>query len=249
MKRFIVGLRMIIGFAWLNGVVAAKRNPLWVISYLITPLSLLVLFYVWGGRSLAINAVIGGIVSMATMNGIGLMGDVAFYKNMVKLQDMMVASPMSSFHYMFGLALSGLLFSIPGLILMLALAHTFLDVSGWIYAIVLIIFLLVVIATAGIGFTIATFVKEIRYVWPLSNILSFVLIIIPPVYYPYVLLPRELGLVSLFIPSSNASTILHYLTKTVQVTPVSVLFIFLILAAEAIGFLWISVHRSEWRER
>lgn len=248
MKRLITGLRMIIGFAWLNGVIAAKRNPLWVVSYLITPISLFVLFYVWGGREFALNAVIGGIISMATMNGIGLMGDVAFYKNMIKLHDMMVASPMSSIHYMFGLAVSGLLFSVPGLCVMLILVYSFLGLSVSSFLSILLIFFILVLATAGLAFTLATFVKELRYVWPLSNILSFALIILPPVYYPYTLLPKSLGLLSVLIPSSNASMMLNYILNNFRTLPLDAKLVFGLLLAEAVVFLWISLYKSQWRE-
>jgi len=248
-QRITRSIRMIFGFAWLNGVVAAKRNPLWVISYLITPLSLLVLFLVWGGQSLARNADIGGLVSMAAMNGVGLMGDVAYYKNFVKLQDMMVASPMGALQYMLGLALSGFLFSLPGLLLMLLFAGKLIGVSLASLAILMIVYVLLLLSTAGIGFTIATFVREERYVWPLSNILSFSLMILPPVYYPYTLLPSSLVNITVVIPTSNAAMILQYTTSLVEKVPYHPLVLLGILGIETIIFLWISLEKSQWREK
>jgi ABC-2 type transport system permease protein len=242
-------IRIIFGFAWLNGVIAAKRNPLWVISYLITPFSLLVLFFVWGGESLARNAVIGGLVSMAAMNGIGLMGDVAYYKNFVKLQDMMVASPMTALHYMLGLALSGFLFSTPGLLLMLLFAGKLIGLSIMSLLVIIIVYIMLLLSTAGIGFTVATFVREERYVWPLSNILSFGLMILPPVYYPYTLLPSSLVGPAVTLPTSNAAMILQYITGLIPKLPYNIAALLAILGAETVVFLWISLKKSQWREK
>lgn len=247
--RVARSLRMVLGFAWLNGIVAAKRNPLWVISYLVTPLSLLVLFYVWGGIEFARNAVIGGLISMATMNGIGLMGDVAYYKNFIKLQDMMVASPMGAFQYMMGLALSGLLFSLPGLLLMLALLLNLTDITLCGFIILILAYVLLLLSMAGIGFTLSTYVKEERYVWPLSTILSFALTILPPVYYPYDLLPTIASGLALVIPSSNAAMVAQYLAGVVEETPTHLAMMMLIMAAESVLFLWISINKSQWREK
>lgn len=240
---------MIIAFAWLNGIIAAKRNPLWVISYLATPLSLLVLFSVWGGESLLKNAVVGGLISMAAMNGVGLMGDVAYYKNYVKLQDMMVASPMTSIHYMMGLAVSGFFFSIPGLLVMITISIGLINLTISRMFIIMIVYVLLLLSTAGIGFTLATFVKEERYVWPLSSILSFTLIILPPVYYPYSLLPNDLWSIALFIPSSNAAMIAHYYTGIIEQLPVHPFLVMFILFIESLLFLWISLSKSQWREK
>jgi len=245
----LASFRRVLGFAWLNGIVAAKRNPLWVLSYLITPLSLLVLFFVWGGEKLAANAVVGGLVSMAAMNGIGLMGDVAYYKNVVKLQDMMVASPMRSFEYMFGLSMSGFLFSIPGLATMLAFSSKFLEVSATTVGVILLVYFLLLLSSSGIGFTIATFVREERYVWPLSNILSFALMILPPVYYPFTLLPRAMWALAALVPTSASAMLIHYYTGLIDKLPCAPVLVFALLAIEGALFLWISVARSQWREK
>lgn len=249
LRRAYVGLRMTLALAVLNGVVAARRNPLWVLSYMIAPLGILLFFSLWGGESFARWALIGGLTAMAVSNGVGLMGDVAFYKNHVKLQDMVVASPMGPLHYMMGLALSGFFFSLPGLAVMWVLLVALHGPSLLQQVTILAIYVTLAMLTAGIGFTLATFVREERFAWPLSSILSFMLLMAPSVYYPHTVLPHWASALAVLIPSSSAAMLMHKTVGNISTLPLPVALVVLTAALETALFFWLALTRSRWRER
>lgn len=82
------------------------------------PFSLLfVVFVIGGGQNLPF-AVVGGMVVALVGFGLSVGADLAYYKIEFKLQDIFIASPVSSLTYVSGLALSLLLFGLPSLVVL-----------------------------------------------------------------------------------------------------------------------------------
>jgi ABC-2 type transport system permease protein len=247
-RRVISQLRSALALGWLNGIVAARRNPLWLLSNIVPPTSFLILMRLYARPDMLLFALIGGLQMTIASNAIGLMGDTVFYKREVKLQDMMVASPMRPVSYMFGLMLSGLFFSIPGIGIFIVLM-VYYGLLNWGNLLIYIFAsLLSLITLSGLSFTLATFVKEPRFVWPLSGILSFAISVIPPVYYPSTILPDWLAKISMFIPTSVAAAIFHYHSGLIKILPLPEILLWGVLVLEAILFLEVAMHRSRWRE-
>ncbi|MEM1619162.1 MAG: ABC transporter permease [Fervidicoccaceae archaeon] len=242
--------RAALALGWLNGVVAARRNPLWVLSYLAPPLSLLMMIKIFAVEEALNYALIGGLLMTAASNGLGIMGDAVFYKNTVKLQDMLVASPMRPLSYVAGLVLSSLLFAIPGFAIFGALMVSRELVGLESAPSVLFATLLATASLACLGFTLATFVREERFVWPLLGILTFTLTILPPVYYPIDRLPWALRLASLLVPTSNAAALIHVEVGLVrpEELPVGEAAAWLVALVEAALLAAAATYRSRWRE-
>src|SRR5438874_7338665 len=107
------------GFLWL------RRNPMSMVFTAVSPFSLLfVLFVVSNGHYIQF-AVAGSLVMALVGYGLALGQDISFYKTEYKVQDIFVASPVSSLTYMSGLVLSELLFGLPALIVLTLLAIYF----------------------------------------------------------------------------------------------------------------------------
>jgi len=247
-RRILAQIRAAYALGWLNGVVAARRNPLWLISNLIPPTSFLILMMLYARPDMLLFALVGGLVMTIASNAIGLMGDTVFYKREVKFQDMMVASPMRPVSYMFGLMLSGLFFSIPGISIFIVLMVYYKILNLGNLLIYLFASLLSLLSLSGLSFTLATFVKEPRFVWPLSGILSFAISVIPPVYYPSTILPYWVAGISMLIPTSTAAALFHYHSGLIDSLPLPEAILWAILIIETIAFLEISMYRSRWRE-
>lgn len=247
-RRMISQIRAAFALGWLNGIVAARRNPLWLISNIVPPTSFLILMRLYARPDMLLFALIGGLIMTITSNAIGLMGDTVFYKREVKLQDMMVASPMRPVSYMFGLMLSGLFFSIPGIGLFIILMIYYGILNWGNFLVYLIASILSLLTLSGLSFTLATFVKEPRFVWPLSGILSFVMSVIPPVYYPSIILPHSVAVISMIIPTSATAAIFHYHSNLITKLPIPEIMLWGILLMEAVLFLELAMYRSRWRE-
>ncbi len=234
--------------AWINGVVVLRRAPLWVVSYLLMPLALLLFFRIHGDVAMTRLALIGGIVMVATSNGISILGDAAWFRIYVKYQDLLVATPLRPVSYVMGLSLSMLVFASPGLALFVALA----SLAGLMtleFALALVACTIAVwISSSMIGFTTSTLFKSLRHVWPMASILSMVLSLLPPIYYPATVLPRGLQWIGALIPTGAAAMILHHVAGLVEVEPVALAASIASLIVYATTLLLFSSFKVGWRE-
>jgi len=191
--------------AWINGWIAATRGWIWVIGSSVSPISFLVILAVYGGVEGLRWGLVGGFVWTIASNGIGLIGDATYYRLGIKYQSMLTAAPVSPAGYALGLALSAFVFALPTLAVYLAVM---LWLGVWILAPESLYALVALwLASAGIGFTLAGFIKHMRYAWALPQILSAAFTVGAPVYYPATYLPSPyLGVV---LPTGAAAVIIH----------------------------------------
>lgn len=239
----------IMTIAWIDGVLALKRVPLWVISYLLMPLTLLFLSSIYGSGSMTSFALIGGIIMIAVSNGIAILGDAAFYRIYIKFQDLLVATPIRPLSYIMGLSLSMLIFAAPGLALFIALAW----LSGILtplFSLVLVACLVMVWASSSfMGFMVSTFFNHLRHVWPLASILSLSLSILPPVYYPATILPQGCQWIGALAPTGAAAMILHSVAGLVELETSALIASIVSLISYTMIFMLFSMFKIRWRER
>ena len=111
--------------AYMTGYLWLRRNPLSLIFTAISPFSLLFILFIVSSGEYVQFAVAGSLVMALVGYGLALGQDISFYKIEYKMQDVFVASPVSSITYMLGLALSQLLYGLPALLVLLSLAIYF----------------------------------------------------------------------------------------------------------------------------
>lgn len=241
-------IRASLVFAWFNGAVSIWRTPLWVVSYLMPPISFLFLLQFYA-KGLSSFALIGGLVTIFAFNGIGILGDLVYYKTMLRVQDMIVASPVSSVSYMLGHALSSLLFSIPGILLLGFLIHLYgIKLSLLATALLFVDLMLIWASLVSTGFIVSTFIKEPRHAWPLTGILAMLVSVIPPVYYPVTMLPENFMPLSILIPTGAGSVIAQSLTGLIPELPALVTLAWAALVLEVAVLLILVRYRTRWRE-
>ncbi len=105
------------------------------------------------------TAIEGGLIMIFFSSGIALQSDLSHLKNDFKLQDMVVSSPTSSRLYMGGMALAEIVYSIPGLVILIALAGIYLHPSLLQIAILSIVLLLMFAISVALGFHVIHFFK------------------------------------------------------------------------------------------
>jgi ABC-2 type transport system permease protein len=191
--------------AWINGWIAATRGWIWVIGGSVSPISFLVVLAIYGGAEGLKWGLVGGFIWTIASNGIGLIGDAAYYRLGIKYQSMLTAAPVSPAGYALGLALSAFVFALPSLMVYLAVM---LWLGLWILTPASLYALTALwLASAGIGFTLAGLLKHLKYAWTLPQILSAVFTVGAPVYYPATYLPSPyLGIV---LPTGAAAVIIQ----------------------------------------
>lgn len=230
--------------AWINGWIAAVRGWVWVVTNAITPLSFLAILAVYGGAEGLRWGLAGGLVWTVASNGISLIGDAAYYRLAIKYQSMLTAAPVSPIGYALGLALSSFVFSLPTL-------AAYVAISLWLglglltlpaaYALITLW-----LASAGIGFTLSSLVKHMRYAWSLPQILSTVFTVAAPVYYPASLLPSPyLGVV---MPTGAAGILIQQAAGLAAYDIWLTVAAAVALAIQSISGLYFLIKLAKWRE-
>jgi len=232
---FIAQLRAMAALAWLNGVVAAMRAPLWIASYITPPLSILIILrFVSYGSAMSFG-IVGGLAMIIVSNGLGLLSDAATYRLHFKFQDLMVAGPVSQWAYMLGLALSGLLFSAPGIAVFIALMGI-LGIHVYSAAEAAAAIAMLWAASAGMGFSLSLVFRDLKEVWSTTSILVFAISVLPPVYYPLTALPEWLRYVSLISPTASAAALLQESMGLIDLGIYTRIISLALLVAEAAAF-------------
>ncbi len=193
--------------AWINGWIPLFRIWIWLVSSVVNPLGILLLLFVIGGDRGLSWGLVGGFIWVVASNGISIVGDAAFYRLELKFQQMLVASPVTPYAYSIGLALSALIYSIPSLAFFLGML-TYRGMLGVDNAPLIALALVQLwLSTSSLGFTISTLFRDMRYTWAVVNILTVLLSVVPPVYYPATLL--QYPMLAYIAPTSAAAIIIH----------------------------------------
>ena len=191
MTKQIFIIAYMTGFLWL------RRNPLSLIFTAISPFSLLFILFVVSSGEYVQFAVAGSLVMALVGYGLALGQDISFYKIEYKMQDVFVASPVSSITYMLGLALSQLLYGLPALMVLLSLAVYF-SVSLNFLPILLLNVFLIWGTMSSIGFFLSSHMLHMRNATQLISFVNVIIAIIPPVFYSIEKLPVDLQFIIIF---------------------------------------------------
>ncbi len=185
-----------------------RRNLLSLVWLFATPFSLLFIITVTtGGRGFALG-VIGSLLLVLASVGTGLAGDATWYRLETKLQDFFVASPVNQLGYLLGIAFAGLFFASPALVVLLPIL---------VYVGFPIIDLPVALVSLGgvwlfssaIGYLVSTFTSNLRNGWQSGLLLSVIVGILPPAFYPAEILPHNFLLVAYVIPTTHAALLIR----------------------------------------
>jgi len=231
-----------------NSVYEMSNFPIVLINTVLSPLSFLVVIVFVSHGSLIGEAVEGGFIMSMFSAGVGLQGDLSHLKNDFKLQDMVVSSPTTWQTYMFGMAISEIVYSFPALIVLVILAHYYMTLSA-VGALSLVgVLLLMFLTSVAIGFTLSTFSTDIVQSFAFSRLISTLFSTIPPVYYPITYIPLPYRYLAYLSPTTYAAELAQsaagYLTLTSTTTGLD----WIILAAVTTSLFIVARSKSRWRE-
>lgn len=239
-----MNLRFVGLLAWYYGFRTILRGPSYIIASLSAPLTLLFIVYILSAGTLLPFAIIGGFIGLVASVALSSSGDAAFFRLQLRIQDLFVASSITPVDYILGLTVSYLVFSFPGILLYVALGtfyHLFTAVSAIALALIL---LTLVMSTSAISFIIASSIGHIRNVWGIAGILSVVMTVLPPTFYPYTYLPT----VALYALSISPATPAAVLAQGFfGLAPLQTNMIFIIVA-EVLIYYGMARYLTRWRE-
>jgi ABC-2 type transport system permease protein len=185
-------LRSFLALVYLNGVLPIQAQPLYLVNTIASPMAFLFFVAIASGGVLLPFGITGGLILTVLTTGTGIQADLVHYKQDLKFQDVVVASPVEAPIYVAGVAFSEFVYAIPGIVVFILLS--FIRIPGVIPpgleftffgSLTLLGTLVLVWAFASaLGFTIATFFQDIRETFVFSPLISLVMTTLPPVYYP-----------------------------------------------------------------
>ncbi len=198
---------------YFNGLLPLWRSPILVMAVFLTPFSFLFFLFVIersAGNDLLATGVVGGVLFTILFTGNGMLNDCAYLRLERQLQQVFVASPVRSFTYVLGMALSELAFAIPATVLFLGildLVHPYgLAALGVLVAILLLTWLM----ATTLGFLISTFFRQQREIWAIATLIFSVLSIIPPLFYPIAEIPAAYRWLAFLSPSTYSGQLAEW---------------------------------------
>ncbi|NAZ13418.1 MAG: hypothetical protein GU359_04615 [Desulfurococcales archaeon] len=236
MRRLIRELRAITVLGLFNGYIPVKNNPLWIISFTLGPVSYLFLLYMIGRENIVEYAFIGGLVLSMSASAYGLLGDIIWYRNSLKIQDMFIVTPNSIYTYALGIALSSYIWALPSLAIFIIIGFL-MSILRNIYVLGVIIGLTTIlwINTALFTLYISRFIRSEKYVWPLVSIISLGLSVFPPVYYPVTILPRDMWMIALIPPTASSALLIESFSGMIDVENFYILYSIFNLAVQTMA--------------
>ena len=241
-------LRTVGALSYYMGIVPMIRIPTLLPFVFATPFTILFILFVSGQPTLFAYGLAGAITMTVAQQGLFLGADLTNYKIEHKFQSIVVASPVSAFTYMFSVAMSELVFSVPALVVLLAILAYRTPGSGAIAILgIVAVALLTWIMTSSIGFFLSTYVLNTRTAFLTVTFISIILSILPPVFYPMDILPANVRWLSELVPTTHASVLIQALSG-LPVSYEQTLISWAALPAFTIVFLALALLKARWRE-
>ena len=213
----------------------------------LSPFSLLFVLFVVSNGQYVQFALAGSLVMSLVGYGLSLGQDISFYKTEYKIQDMFVASPVSSLTYMTGLALSELLFGLPALGVLAFLVLNFGTSLSDLPLLISTIFL-VWGSMSAIGFFLSSHMLHLRNATQIISFVNVVLAVLPPVYYSITRLPENLQYIAYLVPTTHASLIFQTIMGLHTPNDWSIPMGLFVQIVYLIAFIVLAKTKALWRE-
>ncbi len=231
-----------------NAIYEMKNYPIVTLSAVISPLSLLAVVAFVSNGDLLGTAIVGGLIMLFFSSGIALQSDLSHLKNDFKLQDMIVSSPASAKMYLAGMSIAELVYSIPGIAILIVLAAIYIQLSMLQIAIFgSVLFLMFALSTA-IGFMLSTFSSDVVQSYAFSRLLSLLFATLPPVYYPITLVPYPFNYLAYLSPTTYAAEIMHWSIGALELSATHLFIDWVVLIGACIIIMFVAIKKSRWRD-
>jgi len=181
------------------------RQPMWVLQDLMFLLGFTIIVYVWG-RVEGLGFLISGwITSIGFAVGVNSVGQEVGYHRIMKVLDLMIASPISPRAYMLGATIGSAVFVLAEIPVVVAMG---LVTGYWkLLACSLILSLAIMPLGVLVGLIIAFAVKKPMNISAITNPVVTLLILLPPTLYPAMIIPEPLRYIALIPPTAAATQI------------------------------------------
>lgn len=233
--------------SWMRLLAIRRYFFSYLVIAMLTPIgtTIMISFATGVTASLKINYIIGAIVfslSMLGVNGVGQ--DIGQDKLMGRLK-WFITSPIHPISYVIGLLIPHVLMGLINTLLILLLGKYLWGAPLFFSPILPLIFILCILSLLGVGAVIGSYSKALAQAYGLTNMISFVIILFSPVYYPIDALPSTIRPISYVLPTTYAAQALRTVLKG---SYEHVLENTIILTVMATILLIVGLYNIKWRE-
>lgn len=225
---------------YFNGFLSLRRSPIMFIAFLLTPSSFLFFLYVIAPHSVLPFGIVGGVMFTALFTGNGMLNDCAYLRLERQLQQVFVTSPLRPMSWVLGMALSELAWTIPGLVMFLAVLAWAVPIGILTFLALIGVVLLTWLLATSLGFLISTFFRTLREIWPVGTVVFTSLSVLPPVFYPIAEIPARFRWLAFISPSTFASQLADHAVG-LSLPTISVVPSLSSIPVEAIGMVVLSL--------
>ena len=196
-----------------------RRQPIWIIQSILYMLGFTVIMYFWGGAEGLRNMVVAWLIMSGWNTGINVISQDIGWNRISRILFMYIASPLTPFSYILGVFLSGMIFLLAGV----AAIGVISMIMGFLKELVigLIVSMPLTFISILVGITIVMRLREGTNVSAVTNPISSIFSVLPPVLYPANIIPEtiKLGLITvplrkiaLLVPTASAAEIARQLS-------------------------------------
>ncbi len=242
-----VRIRSIAALSYYSGILTVIRSPGFIVFSSSTPFTVLFFLFVVGGPGYVPYGLIGATISILVGAGLFLGSDATFNRLQYKLQDFYVASPLPAIDYMLGLSLGELTFVTPSLGILIVV-FAYLRLITWSFSLALVVMLLAWIFASAFGFFLSTFILRSRSAFSVTSLVSTLLTVVPPVFYPISVIPSRFRFLAYLVPTTHLS-ILMQSALGLQTYPETQLAIsWAVLIGFTVFFFALAAFKARWRQ-
>jgi ABC-2 type transport system permease protein len=231
-----------------NAIYEMRNYPVVLINTVLSPLSFLILIGFVSRGTLLGEAVLGGFIMTMFSSGMSLQGDLSHHKNDFKLQDMVVSSPATWQVYVFGMAASEIIYSLPALLVLTILGVIFVHTTIGGLIEIFAVMVMMLLASIALGYTFATLSSDIVQSFAYSRLLSTLFSTLPPVYYPITYIPMPFQYFAYLSPTTYAAELAQSAAGYISLSSANVLLDWTVLIATTVVLTVIAASKARWRE-
>lgn len=240
-------LRSIGAISYYTGILVVIRSPGFIVFSSTTPFTVLFFLFVVGGPGYISYGLIGATISILVGAGLFLGADATFNRLQFKFQDFCVASPLSAVDYMIGLSLGELTFVTPSLAVLLAL-FAYLRLITWSFPLAIIVMLLAWVFASAFGFFLSTFILRSRSAFSVTSLVSTLLTVVPPVFYPIQVIPKNLRFLAYLAPTTHLSILMQSVLGLQSYPSYQLAVSWAVLLGFTIFFFLLAAFKARWRQ-
>ena len=246
-RGIVARLRAILSISYYTGILVVIRSPGFIVFSSTTPFTVLFFLFVVGGGKYLPYGAIGAAISTLVSAGLFLGADATFNRVQFKYQDFCVASPLSAVDYMIGLSLGELTFVTPSLAVLIGL-FAYLGLITWTFPIIIVVMILAWVSSSALGFFLSTFILQSRSAFSVTSLVSTLLTVLPPVFYPITIIPANLRILAYLVPTTHLSILMQSAFGLQNYNLQQLELSWSILLGYTVFFLALAAFKARWRQ-